>query len=294
MPLLDIPSIRLLVTSRRIGAAILVASSLARPEAAQASASRERDASPSCAEATTIPLAGAVFTPQPVEGGLRWDARFIVALDTAYDFRGGVIPLAAPLPAGEELAPTDGLAMTEQNGGGVGLCVASEALRDRTISASFFQPVQPSNSSPIVLGAPIAAGPAVQIVETSLGETWLELVVTPPFEKHVGYVAPRAIGAAAREEARRLTGVPATLDTRPIYVRGDDAHADRALTATIADPRARTQKSAVGTGIVFAVVVGALVLAARKLRETANVERADALLASEIDAAARSTPANRR
>jgi hypothetical protein len=50
-------------------------------------------------------------------------------------------------------------------------------------------------------------------------------------------------------------------------------------------PRAisRPASSALGVGVLFAGIVGALVLAARRLRQAATVERADALLASEID-----------
>jgi hypothetical protein len=289
--LLDIPSVRQLVNLRRFGIALLVASSIALPGAAEASGERlandPRDDAPSCAEAATtgppIPLAGAVLTPRPVEGGLRWDARFILDVEAAFDFRGGVLPLAVPLPTGMELIATPGLAALESDGRIAGLCVARDALHDRTVSVSFLQHLLATGPNPVELGAPVAAGSAVQIIETSIGEKWIEPIATSRLERHVGYVAPRAISGGAREEARRLTGVPAKVSTSPIYVRGDDVHTIGGLSARIVDPKARARGSALGAGIVFVGIVGALVLAARKLRDTASVERADALLASQID-----------
>ena len=290
-PLLEILSVRVLSNLRRFGVALLIAGSIALPGAAEASgeplASDPRDDAPSCAEAATtgpsISLAGAVLTPRSVEGGLRWDARFILDVEAAFDFQGGVLPLAVPLPAGTELTATPGVAALESGGRIVGLCVARGALHDRTVSASFLRHLPATGPSPVELGAPIAAGSAVQIVETSIGEKWIEPIATSPLEKHVGYVAPHAISGGAREEARRLTGVPAKVSRSPIYVRGDDVHNIGGLSARIVDPRSRARGSAVGAGIVFACIVGALVLAARKLRDTASVERADALLASQID-----------
>ena len=289
--LLDIPTIRFLTNVRRLGAALLVVSSMAVPSAA--SASDVRDASidaASCTQASigapSIRLAGAVFTARAVDDGLGWDARFILDVDAAFDFRGGVLPFAVPLPAGEELVPTPGLAAVTDGDRVIGLCVAREALRDRTVSASFVQRTAPSASVPIELGAPVAAGTAVQIIETSIGDRRIEPAATPLLEKHVGYAAPRAISHGAREEARRLTDVRAKVSTSPIYVRGDDVHAIGGLKARIVDPRTRARRSAAGVGVAFAGIVGVLVLAARKLRDTASVERADALLASEIDHAA--------
>ncbi len=293
--LLDIPTVRFLTNVRRLGAALLVVSSIAVPSAASASDVHDAsiDAS-SCTQASigapSIPLAGAVFTARALEDGLGWDARFILDVDAAFDFRGGVLPFAVPLPAGEELVPAPGLAAVTDGDRIVGLCVGRDALRDRTVSASFVQRPAAAASVGVELGAPVAAGSAVQIIETSIGERRIEPAVTPLLEKHVGYVAPRAISHGAREEARRLTDVRAKVSTSPIYVRGDDIHAIGGLTGRIVDPQTRARRSAAGVGIVFAGIVGALVLAARKLRDTAGVERADALLASEIDATARLAP----
>ena len=293
-----IPSFRRLTRLRRFGVAMLLAfSSIAAGTGAANAAPVDSPDVPSCAEASSgapsISLAGAAFSPRLADGGLAWDARFVLDVDAAFDFRGGVLRFAVPLPAEETLVPAPGLAPLVADGHIVGLCVRGDALRDRTVAASFVQPIVPSAEDPIPVGAPVAAGSSVQIIETSIGERRIEPIAAASLERHVGYVAPRAISHGAREEARRLTDVRAHVSTSPIYVRGEDVHMIGGLTARIVDPRARAKGSAVGIGIAFAGLVGALVLAARKLRQTASVERADALLASEIDHAARATPAAR-
>lgn len=296
--LLDIPTFRLLARVRRAGAALLLASSIVAAAPGAANASEDRAASvapPSCSDAAigapSIPLAGAVFTPRQVDGGIAWDARFVLDVDAAFDFHGGVIPFAVPLGPGETLVATPGVAAIARDERIVGLCVARDALRDRVVSASFVQPLASSPARTFIAGAPVVAGSAVQIIETSFGERRLDPATTPALERHVGYVAPRAISHAAREEARRLTGVHAKVSTSPIYVRGDDVRALGGVTANIVDPQTRARSGAAFAGIAFASVVGALVLAARKLRSDATVEQADALLASEIDEAARAVSA---
>ncbi|MBX3224974.1 MAG: hypothetical protein KF795_30940 [Labilithrix sp.] len=283
-PLLHIPTIRLATHLRRLGAAALVvASVLAAPEPARAGGGQTAGEDACAPDADSLPLAGAHFAPRRVDGGLAWDARFVVTSDAPSSFRGGALRFAAPLPAGEELVATQGLDAIVEAGRVAGLCVGEGALQGRTVSASFFQPL--SGEGAIALGAPIATGRTVQIVDTSVGDARLELTDAPLLEKHVGFVAPRGIGPGAREEARRLTGVREHVSASPIYLRGEDARGG--LTVRLADPRARDHTSAIAVGVAFAAVVGGLVLAARRLRRAASVERADALLASEIEAAAK-------
>ncbi len=294
--ILHVPFLRSMTRLRRFGAVLFIAASIfgSGPSSAHASSATAPSFEPSsCAEAPDaaprVPLASAVFTPRSVDGGLRWDARFILDVDAAFDFRGGALAFAEPLPPGETLM-TSALVPITEGDRLVGVCVPREALVDRTVSASFVQPIPSSGHFSFTLGAPLVAGNTVQIIETSLGDQRIEPVVSPPLEKHVGYVAPRAISDGAREEARRLTDVRAKVSSSPIYVRGDDVRAVGGLTARIVDPRTRARRSAAGVAIMFAALVGALVLAARKLGRSASVERADALLASEIDEAARSRP----
>jgi hypothetical protein len=110
-------------------------------------------------------------------------------------------------------------------------------------------------------------------------------------ERNVGYVGSRGIGHGAREEARRLTGgadFPFPADTSPIFVRGDDLEAG-GLVGSVIDARALARRRALGVGAVFIAVVGVLVAAARWLNQKATIERADAILASEIERAAGSS-----
>ena len=284
--LLHIPTIRLATHLRRLGAAALVvASVLAAPDPARAGGGQTSGDDACAPDAAPLPLAGAHFAPRRVDGGLAWDARFVVTSDATSSFRGGALRFAVPLPAGEQLVGAPGLGAIVEDGRVAGLCVAEGALQGRTVSASFFQRL--SGDGATALGAPIAAGRAVQIVSTSVGDARLELTGAPLFEKHVGFVAPRAIGPGAREEARRLAGVREHVSASRIYVRGEDARGG--LTVRLVDAGARTKASAIAAGVAFAAVVGGLVLAAQRLRRAASVERADALLASEIDAAAKAS-----
>ncbi|MBX3201375.1 MAG: hypothetical protein KF894_24785 [Labilithrix sp.] len=282
--LLRIPTIRLATHLRRLGAAVLVvASALAAPDPARAGGGQTAGDDACAHDAAALPLAGAHFAPRRVDGGLAWDARFVVTSDATSSFRGGVLRFAAPLPAGETLVAAPALGAIVEDGRVAGLCVGEDALQERTVSASFIQPLVGDGA--IALGAPIAAGRAVQIVDTSAGDAHLELTGAPLLEKHVGFVAPRGVGPGAREEARRLAGVHQHVSVSPIYLRGEDARGG--LTVRLVDARTRAESSAIAAGAVFVAVVGGLVLAARKLRRAASVERADALLASEIDAAAK-------
>jgi hypothetical protein len=232
-----------------------------------------------------IPLAGAIVVARRIAEGLVWDARFIVEVDTAVDFRGGVLALAVPLPPGEVLRATPntrGVAAIVSGDRIVALCVGPDGIHDRTVLASFLQPVPLGPS----LGAPIVPGQVVQIVDVASGNEARIDVSDPTFERHVGYVAPPTIGHDAREEARRLTETRARVTSSPIFVRGDDIQAAGGLAGHLLDQRERAKGSALGVGFVFAGIVAALVLAAQRLRRRAGIERADALLASAIDDAA--------
>ncbi len=277
MKLLHVPTLRLATNLRRGCIAALLAAALL--PGASALASEEHTP---CSDA--VPLAAAVFAPRRVEDGIAWDARFIVTVDTSFAFTGGQIAFATPLPAGERLVPEPVLTPLFDGERVRGLCVGPGALHDRTIAATFVQPLKVAADATTALGAPIAESAGVQIVETALGDAQLELTGNPALEKHVGYVAPHAVSDAAREEARRLTSVQPRMNHALAYVRAEDAH--RGLEARIVEPPARRRASAAGIIVLFGALVGALVLAARRLRERATVERADALLASEIEDAA--------
>jgi hypothetical protein len=158
------------------------------------------------------------------------------------------------------------------------------AVDGRTAVATLEQRVA-ADASAIAVAAPLAAGTALQIVDGDLGGgTRLEPVAGRTLEKRVGYAAPPGASHAARAEARRLTGYEEHVTSAAIYVRGDDVKALGGLSAAIETPRSRGRGVVLAGAAVFVTLVGALVLAVRRLRHAAELETADAVLAAELDA----------
>ncbi len=263
--MLRLPKMRLAVRVRQLCVAAAIVASAANAHAADEPCT-----------ASPVPIAAASFTPRRTAEGIAWDARWIVENDASFEFHGGRLIFAAPLPPGERLVDGDGLTLLPD---GSGVCVRPEALHDRTIHATF---VQPAGTS-LPLGAPVAEGHAVQIVGTTLGDSRLE-PIGGRLERHVGYMAPRVVSDAARAEARRLTDMRPKVTEGLVYLRGEDAPG---LELRVLEPPARRTSTAVFAFAIFAGLVAALVVAARRLRQRASVEHADALLAAEIDEAAR-------
>jgi hypothetical protein len=230
----------------------------------------------SLAAAAPIPIAGARLLPSKTAEGIRWDARYIVDLDASNHFEGGTIELAAPLPESERplIEPSPYItAVIDKNHRITGIQVAPEALRGRSIEASFIT---------TGFSAPIAQGSSVQIIEPP-ERMMIDVDPMHGFEKHVGYVAPRSISHSAREEARRLTDTSIKLTKNLTYVRGDDIRPETGFKAKLVDQKERTRSGSIGIGILFIGVVGSLIFAAKRLTHSASVERADRILKAEID-----------
>ncbi|MBX3228347.1 MAG: hypothetical protein KIT84_06825 [Labilithrix sp.] len=238
-----------------------------------------------------VPLAGAIATAHRTEEGIAWDARYVVNVDAVADFQGGRIPLAVPLPPGELLRATPGVTAITEDDRVTALCVEPLALEGRTIRVSFMQPAALGPGRTVPLGAPIAAGITVQIIDAHAKEDLrLDAMRGGTLEPHVGFLAARGIGHDAREEARRLTNAPPIVSRTAVYVRGADVHAAGGLEGRIGS-RARERGTVIGVALAFVAVVAALVAAAKKLRRAATLERADALLVQEIQLASeRATP----
>lgn len=229
-----------------------------------------------CATNDHIPLAAARFSPRLDGDKVTWDARYIVEVDTAFDFKGGRITLATPLPNPQGI---QGLEPIIENNQVTALCVPAAALHDRTIAVS----IQGQS-------IPVALGSTVQIIDTSVKgkDTHVEFGGAR-LDRYLGYLAPRSVGHDAREEARRLTDTSISIASSPAFVRGDDVRAEP-LKIKLVEPPARSRTSTLGVGAFFVALVAALLFAARKLRDLASVEQADAYLASEIDRAAIGKP----
>jgi len=241
---------------------------------------------PADARPSDARLAGALFTPTRTNEGIDWSAHWVLTPDAAADIEGGakrVVRFALPLADGESLEPTFGVVPVLEGGHVVGVLVDRAGLDSRTVRAVVHQRARRDGT--IRLDAPVGAGSALQIIDGDLGAgTRLEVETGRLLERGVGHVAPPGTSHAAREEARRLTRYGARVTGAPLYVRGDDVKAASGLSATIVTARARGRGGWVALGVIFTALVGALLFAMRKLRHAASVERADALLAADLDA----------
>ncbi len=246
------------------------------------------------AESTSAPdarIASALFTPTRVEDGIEWRVHWILTPDAAEDVaRGNVRTLrfALPLTADEWIEPSFGIAPLQESGEGgrvIGALIDRASLDGRQVSAVVHQRIGRPDAPRFHVGAPIAAGSAVQIIDGDLGSsTRLAIDTGRIFERRVGYLSAAGVGQGPREDAQRLTGYVQRVNGAAIYLRGDDVKAMSGLSASLEGPRARGHQVAVATALVFGGLVVVMVVALRRVRHAASVERADALLAAEVDA----------
>jgi hypothetical protein len=237
-------------------------------------------------------VASGLYVPKATRDALEWDARFVLSVDDAAAVRDDdtvVIRFARPLPSGESLwMESPGLSGVPtpsaiyEDGRMVGLRVPGSLVDGRAVRTTFVQRPLPTGDR-WLLGAPVAEGTAAQIIEGSPGGFWRFELDDPRFEPHVGHQTSRAIDHAAREEARRLTGEDTRVTGNAIFVRGEDLRTGGDLVARVVSPRDRARKGYLALIGVFAAIVAGLLVALRRLRHAASVERADALLAAEIE-----------
>jgi len=236
---------------------------------------------------TAAHVMGGLYTPVRNDDLLVWHARWILSVEDAEEVSHGAtrtIRFAALLPEGETLEAASGIEAMVENDRLAGVRADWRALEGRSVRATLRQPLPRAASTGIPLGAPFAVGTATQIVDGDLGKgARLEVAAARGIEKHVGFTGPAEIGHGARDEARRLTGYEPRLTGAPLYVRGDDIAARGVLKADVTSASERESRGGIAVGAGFVVVVGALVLAMKKLGSRASVERADALLAAEIE-----------
>jgi hypothetical protein len=233
-----------------------------------------------------VRVASALFTPVRTDDGIDWHAHWVLTPESTAELDAGAtgaLRFAVPLLDGEVLERTWGVAPLVEEGRVTGVLVDKAAKDERTVSAIVHQRVAHGGS--VALGAPVSASNALQIIDGDLGAgTRYEVAAGGPLERGVGHTAPPGTSHAARAEVRRLTGYDARVTGAAIYVRGDDVRGVNGLTATVVTPRARGHRGTIAIGLVFGAIVVALFAAVRKLRHAASVERADALLAAEVDA----------
>jgi hypothetical protein len=234
-------------------------------------------------------VSAGLFTPTRTDDGLTWNAHWVLTPESAPELEAEgaarLIRFATPLGPGESVEAGFGVSPFVEYGVVTGVVVERTAADGRTVRGIVHQRLTGEGREIAHLGAPVAAGSALQIVDADLGAgTRLEIETGRVLERHVGFIAPPGIGHAAREEARRLTGYEARVNGAALYVRGDDVRATNGLHAGVVTPAARAHSGTIALAIVFAAIVAALFAAVRRLRGAASVERADALLAAEVDA----------
>ena len=233
-------------------------------------------------------VAGALFTPSQTREGIVWRSQWVLTPESAVAIDGGetrTLRLALPLDESARFEPTFGIVPVVEGGRVTALRVDRAALVERTVTTTVIQRLPSTGERWMRLGVPVAAGTAHQIVDGDLGAgTRFEVETGHSLERRVGYVAPPGLSHAAREEARRLTGYDSRVTGAPLYVRGEDVRAMGGIEATLMTPHSRARHTTLAIGVVFGGLVVALFAAVRKLRHAASVERADALLAAEVDA----------
>ena len=247
-------------------------------------------AAPAHAQSPSVPevrVASGLFTPTLDGDGLTWRVGWVLTPESVAELGEGgtrMLRFAVPLADNVTLEASKLVAVVE-HGHVVGVLVDGEDVEGRTVRAVFHQREALHADSHVRLGAPVAAGSALQIIDGDFGsDTRLEIEVGRNLERRVGHVAPPNVGHGARAEARRLTGYDSRVTGAALYVRGDDVKATNGVSATIVTPHGRARHVTLAIALAFAALVGALIVAVRKLRDSASVERADALLAAEVDA----------
>lgn len=233
-------------------------------------------------------VASALFTPTRVDDGLEWRVRWVLTPEASDDLAQGAtraLRFAHPLTDAETLKPTCGVVPFTEAGHVAGVLVDRTGVDDRLVTAVVHQYVAREGARGFRIGAPIAAGSALQIIDADLSAA-ARLDVDPGrvLERRVGYVAPSGVSHAARAEARRLTGYDGGVRGSAIYVRGDDVTSASGLSAAIVTSQERSKSGTIGLLVVFGAIVLALFAAVKRLRHAASVERADAILAAELDA----------
>ena len=212
----------------------------------------------------------------------------VVRFHSEYVLQGSLtetIDLAFPLPAGTTIDPSTEIAPVERDGRIVAFRVLTPgAIRGR-VDVLLAEPFD-RHGDAARLGAPLASGNAVQIVELS-GDDDLrfEPDATMQIERHVGFFAPAELAPAARDACDRAVGYVRlrTIDD-PLYVQvTPQIVAGEGLQGTLSTRADRGRSGAIGAAGIFLAILVALVLVQRKLAATARIEHAEQTLAAEFD-----------
>lgn len=225
------------------------------------------------ASARDLRVAGALVTARE-DDALVWNASWVLTPDELEASEvSGDIRFAVPLPEGETMLPAASVTPITEGGHIVGVHVDRPKEQGRMVNATFLQP-QPGAHS--LLGVPFADGSAIQIVDADLG-------AGARIEIDRNRLLERRVAQAARDEAVRLTSYAPQPSDTAVYLRGDDVKAARGLHGSIVTVGERAARmSMIAAGVFITLVVG-LVLGLRRVKKQAASERADAVLAEQIE-----------
>jgi hypothetical protein len=181
------------------------------------------------------------------------------------------------------LTGPEGVIAIVEGGQIVGFRVAPAAASARSLAITLAQPLDGA-SDRIHLGAPLAAGDVLQIVDVS-GEDGARFEPDPALglERRIGRFAPRGLSRAAREEVELLVDYrPSRRDSAPLYVNGDGIAGRGGIDGVLVTRAERLRGGVVGTAVAFVVVVAGLVIARRRLSRAALEEEANELLEARL------------
>lgn len=225
------------------------------------------------ANARDLRVAGALVTAKQ-DDALVWNAQWVLTPDELEgDTVSGDIRFAVPLPEGETMLPSSSVTPIIEGGHITGIRVDKPKTEGRMVTAAFVQP-QPAPHAP--LGVPFADGSAIQIVDADLG-------AGARLELDRDRLLERRVAQAARDEAVRLTGHRPQPSDTAYYLRGDDVRAARGVRGSVVTIGERASRmSPIAAGVFLALVAG-LVLGWRRVKKEAARERAEAVLAEQIE-----------
>jgi hypothetical protein len=277
----------------RFAAILVAATALAGPGSRGAIAAAQAASDGDC----TIEgarFAGAEHAGQLDGGQILWRSRlFARHLSRDQTCR---LSLAVPLPETVRLDPASPGAVARVDGSGriEAIDLEGAGWRPETIDGETFEvrELRLVQALPelgrVQLGAPIAAGPAAQVVRLSGADAiHFEPQRELGIRRHVGFRAERDLHEASWERLDRLTdgasGGGPTRDPEQIYLTGGARlAATRGLVGTLSSWSDRTRSTLATIALLFLFAIAILSALYRGLTRTASRERAEAMLSAEF------------
>jgi hypothetical protein len=228
---------------------------------------------------TAAPLAAARHQGTVAGATVRFRSELVLGAE-----RPKAISLAYPLPEGARVEPSPDVEPVLRDGRVVALRLLPDGAPGGRIFVTVVVPFEPKGGE-VRLTPPLAAGPAVQIVDVT-GPDDLRFEPLPRTEivRHVGFFAPADLPPSARDLAdRAMAHVRSRTGDDPMYVQASGPiAADEGIRGTLSTAADRLRTGALGAGAIFAALVLGLSLLWRRLARAAKIEQAERALAAEF------------